>query len=147
MSSSPSPTSIPQNVSLAIFIFPSRPTQIMDVIQLTGIRCYGYTGYLEEERFLGQWFEVDLRIHLDLTAAGQSDRIEDTLDYRGAIATVKQIISTARFALVEKLADTIVTKVLAEDRVQQVELKLHKLAAPIPDFGGKITIELTRSRG
>jgi 7,8-dihydroneopterin aldolase/epimerase/oxygenase len=118
----------------------------MDVIQLTGIRCYGYTGYLPEERFLGQWFEVDLRLEVDLAAAGQSDRIEDTLDYRSVIAAVKEIISTAKFDLVEKLAETIITTVLAFDKVQQVELKLHKPAAPIPDFGGKITIELTRRK-
>ena len=118
----------------------------MDVIQLTGIRCYGYTGYLAEERFLGQWFEVDLRIGLNLAIAGQSDRIEDTLDYRSTIAAVKEIIATTKFDLVEKLAETIITTVLGFDRVQQVELKLHKPAAPIPDFGGRITIELTRSK-
>jgi dihydroneopterin aldolase len=118
----------------------------MDIIQLTGIRCYGYTGYLQEERVLGQWFEVDLRLSLDLDTAGTSDRIEDTLDYRGIIAAVKEIVSTAKYALVEKLADTIVTTVLKDDRVRQVELKLHKPAAPIPDFGGRITIELIRSK-
>jgi 7,8-dihydroneopterin aldolase/epimerase/oxygenase len=118
----------------------------MDFIQLTEIRCYGYTGYLQEERFLGQWFEVDLRIGVDLSPAGQSDRIEDTLDYRSVIAAVKEIISTAKFNLVERLAETIITKVLEFDQVQQVELKLHKPAAPIPDFGGRITIELTRNR-
>ena len=118
----------------------------MDFIQLTGIRCYGYTGYLQEERFLGQWFEVDLRIGVDLARAGKSDRIEDTLDYRSTIAAVKEIISTAKFDLVEKLAEQIITTVLGFDRVQQVELKLHKPAAPIPDFGGKITIELTRTK-
>lgn len=118
----------------------------MDFIQLTGIRCYGYTGYLQEERLLGQWFEVDLRIGLELSAAGESDQIDDTLDYRSVIAAVKEIISTAKFDLVEKLAHTIISKVLEFDKVQQVELKLHKPAAPIPDFGGKITIELTRTR-
>jgi 7,8-dihydroneopterin aldolase/epimerase/oxygenase len=123
-----------------------RLTKSMDIIQLTGIRCYGYTGYLPEERYLGQWFEVDLRLSLDLATAGQSDAIEDTLDYRSAIADVKEIVSTAKFSLVEKLAETIVTRVLKYDRVQQVELKLHKPAAPIPDFGGRITIELTRQK-
>jgi 7,8-dihydroneopterin aldolase/epimerase/oxygenase len=118
----------------------------MDVIQLTGIRCYGYTGYLPEEQILGQWFEVDLRMSLDLTAAGRSDRIEETLDYRSVILAVKDIIANSKFALVEKLADKIVTTVLAFDLVQQVELKLHKPGAPIPDFGGKITIELTRKK-
>jgi 7,8-dihydroneopterin aldolase/epimerase/oxygenase len=118
----------------------------MDVIQLTGIRCYGYTGYLQEERILGQWFEVDLRMAVDLAPAGKSDAIGDTLDYRSVIAAVKEIISTAKFALIEKLAEKILTTVLAFDKVQQVELKLHKPAAPIPDFGGKITIELTRQK-
>jgi 7,8-dihydroneopterin aldolase/epimerase/oxygenase len=118
----------------------------MDIIQLTGIRCYGYTGYLAEEQVLGQWFEVDLRLHLDLVNAGKSDRIEDTLDYRSVIATVKQIVSTQKFALVEKLAETLVQAVLSHNLVQKVELKLHKLAAPIPDFGGRITIELQRSK-
>ena len=118
----------------------------MDVIQLTGIRCYGYTGYLQEERFLGQWFEVDLRMTVDLAAAGQSDRIEDTLDYRNVITAVKEIISLSKFDLVEKLAETIIASVLSFEKVQQVELKLHKPGAPIPDFGGKITIELTRSK-
>jgi 7,8-dihydroneopterin aldolase/epimerase/oxygenase len=118
----------------------------MDVIQLTGIRCYGYTGYLPEEQILGQWFEVDLRMSLDLAAAGRSDRIEETLDYRSVILAVKDIIANSKFALVEKLADKIVTTVLAFDLVQQVELKLHKPGAPIPDFGGKITLELTRKK-
>jgi 7,8-dihydroneopterin aldolase/epimerase/oxygenase len=118
----------------------------MDIIQLTGIRCYGYTGYLAEEQVLGQWFEVDLRLHLDLGNAGKSDRIEDTLDYRSVITTVKQIVGTQKFALVEKLAETLVQAVLSHDLVQKVELKLHKLAAPIPDFGGRITIELQRSK-
>ena len=118
----------------------------MDVIQLTGIRCYGYTGYLQEERFLGQWFEVDLRMTVDLAAAGQSDQIEDTLDYRSVITAVKEIISLSKFDLVEKLAETIIATVLSFDKVQQVELKLHKPGAPIPDFSGKITIELTRSK-
>lgn len=118
----------------------------MDVIQLTGLRCYGYTGYLPEERVLGQWFEVDLRLHIDLAPAGGSDRLEDTLDYRRIIAGVKEIIGTAKFALVERLAAAVVERVLVEPLVQTVELKLHKVAAPIPDFGGRITIELTRSR-
>lgn len=117
----------------------------MDCIQVTGIRSYGYTGYLQEEQVLGQWFEVDLTMWLDLAAAGQSDDITDTLDYRRAIETVKQLVKTAKFALVEKLANAIADAILKLDRVQQVQVRLTKLAAPIPDFGGKITIDITRT--
>ncbi len=118
----------------------------MDCIHLTGIRCYGYTGYLPEEQVLGQWFEVDVSLWLDLSAAAKSDAIEDTLDYRQAIATIKQLVKTAKFALVEKLASAIAEAILQFDRVNQVKIRLTKLAAPIPDFGGNITIELIRSK-
>lgn len=118
----------------------------MDCIQLTGIRCYGYTGYLPEEQVLGQWFEIDLTLWIDLAAAGASDDIAQTLDYRKAIELVKQLVKTSKFALVEKLASAIATALLELDLVQQVRVQLSKPAAPIPDFGGKITIDITRTR-
>lgn len=117
----------------------------MDCIHLTGIRCYGYTGYLQEEQVLGQWFEVDLTLWLDLAPAGESDDIADTFDYRRAIDTVQQLVKTSKFALVEKLANAIADAILELAQVQQVQVRLSKLAAPIPDFGGKITIDITRT--
>ncbi len=117
----------------------------MDSIEITGIRCYGYTGYLPEEQTLGQWFEVDLVLWLDLAPAAQTDEIEDTFDYREAIAIVKKIIKTSKFALVEKLVSAIAEAILALDQATKVQVKLSKPAAPIPDFGGKITLNITRS--
>lgn len=118
----------------------------MDAIQLTGIRAYGYTGYLPEERVLGQWFEVDLTLWLDLAPAGESDDIAHTLDYRQAIAIVQHLVKTAKFALVEKLASAIADALLELELITQVRVQLSKPAAPIPDFGGKITIDITRKR-
>ncbi len=117
----------------------------MDSIQLTGIRCYGYTGYLPEEQVLGQWFEVDLTLWLDLAPAAESDELKDTFDYREAISLVKDIIKNSKFALVEKLIDAIANKILSLDKVQQVRVKVSKPAAPIPDFSGRITLDITRS--
>ncbi|GFE67985.1 dihydroneopterin aldolase [Chroococcus sp. FPU101] len=117
----------------------------MDTIHLTGIRCYGYTGYLKEEQILGQWFEVDLTLGVELSKAGMSDRIDDTVDYREAINIVQRLIKTSKFALVEKLATAIADEILLIDQVQQVQVQLSKPAAPIPDFGGTITISITRN--
>lgn len=118
----------------------------MDCIHLTGIRCYGYIGYLSEEQVLGQWFEVDLTLWLDLSVAGKSDAIEDTLDYRSTISTVQQLVKTSKFALLERLATAIAEAILRSQQVAQVQVRLSKPAAPIPDFGGKITIDLTRTK-
>ena len=116
----------------------------MDSIKVTGIRSYGYTGYLPEEKVLGQWFEVDLTLWLDLSPAAKSDDIADTFDYREAISLVKNIIKNSQFALVEKLVEVIADKILSLQKVTQVRVQLSKLAAPIPDFGGKITLDITR---
>ena len=119
----------------------------MDSINLTGIRCYGYTGYPAEEQVLGQWFEVDVKLWLDISIAAETDAIEDTLDYRSVIARVQHLVKTSKFALIERLVATIADSILIEcDRVSQVKVILSKPAAPIPDFSGKITIELTRSK-
>ena len=117
----------------------------MDSIQVNGIRAYGYVGYLPEERVLGQWFEVDLTLWVDLAPAAQSDSIEDTLDYREAIAIVTEEITTAKFDLVEKLINAIAQRLLNLEKVSKVRVKLSKPAAPIPEFGGRITLDITRS--
>jgi 7,8-dihydroneopterin aldolase/epimerase/oxygenase len=118
----------------------------MDCIHVNVIRSYGYTGFLAEEQILGQWFEVNLKLWLDLSQAGQSDRIEDTLDYRQVISMTKTLIQTQKFALIERLASAIADQILEHTAVQQVQVCLTKLAPPIPEFSGSITIELTRSR-
>jgi len=119
----------------------------MDSIHLTGIRCYGYTGYLAEEQVLGQWFEVDVKLWLDISTAAKTDAIEDTVDYRSVIGKVQHLVKTSKFALIERLVATIADSILLEcDRISTVQVTLSKPAAPIPDFGGKITIELTRSK-
>ncbi|MDY6781418.1 MAG: dihydroneopterin aldolase [Cyanobacteriota bacterium] len=118
----------------------------MDSIQLRGIRAYGYTGFLAEERVLGQWFEVDLAIAVDLSKAAQSDNIEETLDYREAIAQTQHLVQTSKFSLIESLAGAIADAILQLDKVQQVRVTLTKPNAPIPNFNGKIAVEITRKQ-
>lgn len=118
----------------------------MDSIEVTGIRCYGYTGYLPEEQILGQWFEVDVTVWTDLQPSGKNDNLTDTLDYREVINIVKNLVKNSKFALIEKLINAIATEILTLEKVEKVRVKLSKLAAPIPDFGGKITLDITRTK-
>lgn len=120
---------------------------MMDSIQLTGLRAYGYTGVLPEEKSLGQWFEVDLTLWMDLSQAGQSDRLSDTHDYVAISQAIQTLVQTAKFDLIEKLASTIAQKALDQDlRLTQVRVRLIKLRPPIPNFGGQIAVEITRTR-
>lgn len=117
----------------------------MDSIHISGIRAYGYIGVLPEEQTLGQWFEVDLTLELDLSQAGESDRLEDTHDYRAIIKTVQELIQTARFKLIEKLAAEIAQRALASGTVDRVRVRVTKLAPAIPNFSGAVSVEISRS--
>jgi dihydroneopterin aldolase len=119
----------------------------MDCIYLTGIRCYGYIGYLPEERALGQWFEVDLKLWLDLTKVAETDALADTLDYRSVISSVQNLVKTSKFDLLERLAGAITNTIIQQyDLVERIQVNVIKPHAPIPDFNGKINIEMTRSK-
>jgi 7,8-dihydroneopterin aldolase/epimerase/oxygenase len=117
-----------------------------DYLHLKGIRGYGYTGALPEEQVLGQWFEADLCICLDLNPAGQSDKLSDTLHYGEVVALVQNLLKRSRFALIERLATVIAEAVLGYPQVQQVTVLLTKPSPPIPDFEGHVQVELVRSK-
>lgn len=118
----------------------------MDCIYINGIRAYGYIGFLPAEQVLGQWFEVNLKIWVDLSQAGQSDVLAETYDYSKDVKAIQQLIQTVKYKLIEKLATEIAAIVLASEPVEQVQVQLTKLHPPIPDFSGQVTLEMTRSR-
>ena len=119
---------------------------MVDCIHLTGLRAFGYSGYLEAEQVLGQWFQVDLTLWVDLSKAAESDRLEDTYDYRSDVAAVLSLIRTERFRLIERLAGAIADIMLSSGRVEQVTVRLTKMHPPIPDFTGQVAVEITRAR-
>jgi 7,8-dihydroneopterin aldolase/epimerase/oxygenase len=116
-----------------------------DAICINGIRVFGHLGVLPEERTLGQWFNVDLMIQLDLSKAGASDRLADTYDYCNAVAAIQNCIQSSEVQLLESAAEAIAAIVLTADIVQQVQVRLTKLVPPIPHFSGTVAVEIIRS--
>lgn len=118
-----------------------------DKIKVTGIRVYGYIGALPEENVLGQWFEVDLILWMDLSVAGQSDNLADTHNYADIIQQTQRIIQAEKFKLIERLADAIATQSLQNDnRLEKVQVTVTKLTAPVPNFDGQVAVTIERHR-
>jgi dihydroneopterin aldolase len=118
----------------------------LDSIRISGIRHYGYTGFFPEEQVLGQWFEVNLTLWLDLATTGANDQLENTLNYAEVVAAVTAVMDAARFKTLEKLNTAILDRVLAFAPVIRVHSDLVKLSPPIPGFNGQITISMTRGK-
>ena len=51
------------------------------IIELEGMEFKAYHGCLEQEKIRGNSFTVDFRGELDLSAAAESDNLNDTLNY------------------------------------------------------------------
>lgn len=99
----------------------------------------------------GEWdqpqeFKVDLEIQTDLSEAGQSDRLADTVDYTQARKAAKEVIEGPSRALLESLAAAIAERVLTLPRVQAVSVRVVKRPASMqPIEGAAVRIERTRA--
>ena len=62
-------------------IFNSGIMDRIGVIELEGMEFKAYHGCLEQEKVRGNLFTVDFRGELDLSAAAESDNLNDTLNY------------------------------------------------------------------
>ncbi len=58
-------------------------------VLLKDVRFYAYHGVLPQERRVGGWFSVTLRVGVPLQASMASDRIEDTVNYATLFELVK----------------------------------------------------------
>ena len=80
----------------------------MDRILISGIRELGVHGVLPEEQLRPQPFEIDVELLVDVAAAGESDALEDTVDYSDVCDAVSRVVSSERYQLLERLASRIV---------------------------------------
>lgn len=84
----------------------------MDKVYVEGMEFYGYHGVFKEENKLGQRFKVDLTAELDLSKAGQTDDLEQTINYAELYHVCKDIVEGEPVKLVETLAERIADTVL-----------------------------------
>ena len=87
---------------------------------------YGYHGDTEAERTLGNRFHVDVEIRMDLSMAGRSDDIADTLDYSHAFALVRTVVEDQQYSLIEAIAARIAESLLAEPGIDSVKVRVGK---------------------
>jgi 7,8-dihydroneopterin aldolase/epimerase/oxygenase len=116
-----------------------------DRIVLTGITGFGHHGVYGFERTQGQQFVVDLVCSVDVSQAGASDDIADTVDYSGLAAEVVADIERDPLNLIEALAERIARTCLRVPRVETVEVTVHKPQAALPVRVGDVAVSLTRS--
>ncbi|MHB1927901.1 MAG: dihydroneopterin aldolase [Acidimicrobiales bacterium] len=119
-----------------------------DRIELRGLRALGTHGVLPEERLRPQPFEVDLDLYADLSAAGGSDALGDTVDYGAVARAVAAEVGGAHAELLEHLAQRVATAALevAGPRATAVVVTVRKLRPPVPVELASAAVTISRSR-
>ncbi|MCA1710789.1 MAG: dihydroneopterin aldolase [Actinobacteria bacterium] len=102
-----------------------------DRITLTGLRVRGRHGVLAEERTNGQDFVVDAVLKLDTRAAAAGDDLAQTVDYGVLAGRLAAVVGGEPVDLLETLACRLAEVCLADPRVFEAEVTVHKPDAPI----------------
>lgn len=100
-----------------------------DHVFIDGLQATTCIGVYEWERQLRQRVVMDLQLYVALDAAGSSDNLRQTVDYKSVSDHLCQLVESARFELLESLADALVGAVLSEFAVDAVRLRLSKPGA------------------
>jgi D-erythro-7,8-dihydroneopterin triphosphate epimerase len=116
----------------------------LDKIHIRDLALRCIIGIEPHERDHRQDVMINITLHADLRRPGQTDRIEDTVNYKTIKRKVVDLVENSSFLLVEKLAQQVADVCLAESGVQRVEVALEKPGAL--RFARSVAVEITRGR-
>ena len=127
------------------YVFLSRDTYTQ--IKLQEMAFYGHHGIDSEENTLGQRFFIDVEMDLDLSGAGESDNIEDSVNYAEVFSLVQSIAEGTPCKLLERVAGKINEEILIRySKVEEVATTVHKPSVPIHGILKDVSVTLHKKR-
>jgi D-erythro-7,8-dihydroneopterin triphosphate epimerase len=113
-----------------------------DRIHIRDLHARCIVGLYDDERREKQDLIVNITLHTDLRQAGESDRIEDTVDYKKLKKSVLNMVQDSEFFLIEKVAECVAEIALTSPRVRGVDVTVDKPGAL--RFARSVAVEISR---
>ncbi len=101
----------------------------MDLVLIEGLEVRTVIGIYDWEREIRQTVRLDLEMAWDISKAGKSDNIEDTLDYKSVSKRLIDFVEASEFGLIESLAEHCAKIIRDEFDVPWLRLKMSKPGA------------------
>lgn len=117
-----------------------------DRITLTGLEVFAHHGVFEFEREQGQTFVIDCVVELDLSQAGRSDELNQTVHYGELAERLHAAAQREPVDLIETLAERLAETALDFAAVDRVIITVHKPDAPIDLTFSDVAVTIERSR-
>ena len=116
----------------------------MGKIVIDGLRELGVHGVLPEEQTRPQPFEVDVELTVDLAEAGETDSLDDTVDYAAVAEAISRVVRSERYQLLERLAARIAEVCRVDERVTSVAVTVRKLHPPVRAMVDHVAVHIVR---
>jgi FolB domain-containing protein len=116
----------------------------MDQVFITELSARGIIGINDWEREKPQEILITITLFGDLRQAGETDRIEDCINYRTVAKKVQAHAEKAARFTVEALASDLATICLAEPGVEIARVRVEKPGAV--RFARSVGVEIERRR-
>ncbi|XP_066285913.1 folic acid synthesis protein FOL1-like [Branchiostoma lanceolatum] len=97
-----------------------------DVIEIDNLRLRTEIGFSQHEIGKKQEVVISMRLGCDVSKAGKSDDVSDSVNYRDVAKDVINYVESASFILVEKLATDVARICIAVHKVPWVQVRAHK---------------------
>ncbi len=107
----------------------------MGIIELEEMQFYSYIGCLESEKVMPNLCFVDFKAEVDMQKAGESDNLEDCLDYSKIYDLIKIEMSKPA-NLLEHVTSRIFKKI--ESNFPQIEHFTIRVSKKNPPVAGKV---------
>ena len=118
-----------------------------DRIFVSGLVIHAHHGVMEHESKVGQRFELDLELSIDLKDAARSDKLVDTVSYSAIVDTACSAFTARSYRLVEAAAGAVADALLAGfAAVSSVQVTVRKPHAPIAAIFADVGVTLVRCR-
>lgn len=116
-------------------------------LAVEGIELVGFHGCTDAERTKGNCLRIDLELEGKFEEVTRSDRLEDSIDYRKIVSTVREINRTRQYFLIESFADAIANGLLARfSKIVRILVRVEKLSPPGLGKVACAAIELIKER-
>lgn len=115
-----------------------------DQIHISDLLLRTIIGINEEEREKKQDVLLNISMHVDLKTAGDTDQIEDAVNYRTITKEIIELVENSRYQLVETMAHEVARICLRDERVECAEVRIEKPGAL--RFARSVGVSVVRKR-
>ncbi len=120
---------------------------VQDSVSLKDLQAFCRLGIYDSERTLGQCININIDLFFDLSIAGISNDIKDTIDYVDVSLTIRELAQAKEYLLIENLSEEICQALFKKFPIlDAIDLEITKSIVNADQFTGTPVVRVHRKR-